>query len=87
MGCLALALFYWMFQHLGGNITATSATRPKHLLVTSGPYCWVRHPMYSTGTIFLSAYFLLTANWFIGAMMLLSGSASISSRLRTLSSC
>ena len=68
VGGLALALFYWMFRHLGDNITATSATRPKHVLVTSGPYRWVRHPMYSTGTIFLVAYSLLTANWFIAAM-------------------
>ncbi len=34
--------------------------------MTTGPYRWIRHPMYSFGAILFAAYFLLTANWFIG---------------------
>ena len=66
LGLVVLGLFYWVFQHLGTNVTPTAQTRATHRLVTSGPYRWVRHPMYSFGVILFAAYFLLTANWFVG---------------------
>ncbi len=66
LGSLGLALFWWVFGHLGLNVTPTAQTRPSHTLVTTGPYRWIRHPMYSFGVIVFAAYFLLTANWFIG---------------------
>lgn len=66
LGLLGLALFRWVFGHLGLNVTPTAQTRPSHTLVTTGPYRWIRHPMYSSGVILFAAYFLLTANWFIG---------------------
>lgn len=67
----ALALFSWMFHHLGLNVTATSAPRAAATLVTSGPYHWVRHPMYSTVLILVVAVTLLTAN----ALIAVSGAA------------
>lgn len=57
-----LALFRGMFRHLGLNVTATSMPRAQATLVTSGPYRWVRHPMYSTVLILVVAFTLLTAN-------------------------
>ncbi len=68
LGLVGLALFYWVFQFLGGNVTPTARTRAQHTLVTSGPYRWVRHPMYSSGAVLFGAYSLLTANWFVAAM-------------------
>jgi len=57
-----IALFGWMFRHLGLNVTSTSIPRDNARLVTSGPYRWVRHPMYSAALILVAAAALLTAN-------------------------
>lgn len=57
-----LALFEWMFRHLGLNVTSTSAPRHQAELITTGPYRWVRHPMYTAVLILVVAATLLTAN-------------------------
>jgi protein-S-isoprenylcysteine O-methyltransferase Ste14 len=62
VGGLGLGLFAWMFRHLGLNVTSTSVPRAKATLVTTGPYRWVRHPMYTAALILLGATALLTAN-------------------------
>ena len=67
-----IALFAWMFRHLGLNVTSTSMPRDKATLVTSGPYRWIRHPMYSAALILVLAAALLTANVIVaigGAIM------------------
>ena len=57
-----VALFMWMFRHLGLNVTSTSMPRASAVLVTSGPYHWVRHPMYSAVLLLGVAATLLTGN-------------------------
>jgi protein-S-isoprenylcysteine O-methyltransferase Ste14 len=59
---IGLALFLWMFRHLGLNVTPTSMPRANATLVTTGPYRWIRHPMYTTVLILVTAVTLLTAN-------------------------
>jgi len=54
------------YQSLGENFSATLHVREQHTLVMEGPYCWVRHPLYSTMYVLLVAFILLSANWFIG---------------------
>jgi protein-S-isoprenylcysteine O-methyltransferase Ste14 len=66
IGVSTLPLLYWVFISIGKNITPTVATRKDHRLVTGGAYAWVRHPLYSVGTLFFLALNLLTANWFVG---------------------
>ncbi len=65
LAAVAIGLFIWMFKHLGANVTATAQTRPDARLVTSGPYRWIRHPMYVFGLIWFLAIVVLTASWFI----------------------
>lgn len=62
---ITIPLIYWMFSHLGGNVTDTVVTRKAHRLVTSGPYRWIRHPMYLFSIFMFVGFSLLTANWFI----------------------
>ena len=62
VSALGVALFAWMFQHLGLNVTSTSMPRTSAVLVTSGPYRWIRHPMYSAALILALGTSLLTAN-------------------------
>lgn len=60
-----IPLVYWIFSSIGNNISPTQATRTNHQLVTHGPYRWVRHPLYSTGSLMLAALSLVTALWWI----------------------
>ena len=71
IGAAGLALFLWMFRHLGLNVTSTSQPRAQATLVTTGPYRWVRHPMYSAALTLIVAASLLTAN----ALMAIGGLA------------
>src|SRR5690606_25515322 len=57
-----IGLFAWMFRHLGLNVTSTSMPREGATLVTTGPYRWIRHPMYSATFLLIAAATLLTAN-------------------------
>lgn len=65
LGLLAVGLFHWMFLHLGANVTPTSKPRENATLVTTGPYRWIRHPMYSFGMMWFGSIALLTANWYL----------------------
>ena len=68
LGTAGLPLGVWVFRSLGTNVTPAVATRAEHTLVTSGPYRWVRHPLYTVGALFFGSLALVAANWFIGLM-------------------
>lgn len=71
IGVGSLGLLHWLFSSIGTNITQTVATKKDHQLITHGPYRWVRHPLYSVGTLMFVAFALMAANWFIAAASLL----------------
>lgn len=72
LGILSDFGIYWLFSSIGNNITPTSATRKEHKLVTSGPYRWVRHPLYTIGSTLFVSFGLIADNWFIAALGLLA---------------
>ena len=72
IGIGIMPLTYWVLKTIGRNISETVLTKETHELVTTGPYRWVRHPLYAVGTLMLIAISLLAANWFIGGMTLLA---------------
>ena len=57
--------FYWLFSNLDKNITPTVAIREEHNLVTTGPYRWIRHPLYTFGTLNILMLALAADSWFI----------------------
>jgi protein-S-isoprenylcysteine O-methyltransferase Ste14 len=72
IGVLCVFGIYWLFSSIGSGITPTSATRKQHQLVTSGPYRWVRHPLYTVGSSMFVAFGMMADNWFIAALGLLA---------------
>lgn len=58
-------LLVWMFRTLGPNLTDTVVTRKQHALVTTGPYRWVRHPLYLSVALATFGNSLVATNWFL----------------------
>lgn len=72
LGLLCVAGIYWLFSSIGSGITPVSATRREHRLSTSGPYRWVRHPLYTVGSSFIVSFGLMADNWFIALLGILA---------------
>jgi protein-S-isoprenylcysteine O-methyltransferase Ste14 len=72
VGALCVPGIYWLFSSIGTGITPVSATRSEHKLSTSGPYRWVRHPLYTIGSSFIISFGLMADNWFIALMGILA---------------
>ena len=62
---LGAAFMVWGLHHIGRNITISISTKQDHALVTTGPYRWVRHPIYTGGMVEAVGVCLLMANWFV----------------------
>ena len=60
---LAIPLVYWVYISLGLNVSPTQSTRDGATLVTHGPYRWIRHPLYTVGTMAYLGIGLVTALW------------------------
>ncbi|MFO7772349.1 MAG: isoprenylcysteine carboxylmethyltransferase family protein [Dehalococcoidia bacterium] len=86
LGCLlgvaALLWFVWIHRSLGSNHSARLRIKDRQVLVTDGPYRWIRHPMYSAFYLLHVAVFFLTANWFIGVTWLAGLTITILLRVR-----
>ena len=70
LGGISLPLLAWTQLALGSNFSPTLHVRQEHTLVTSGPYRYVRHPMYTALFLSLSTILLLTRNWLVGGVPL-----------------
>lgn len=70
LGAITVLLFLSIHKALGDNWAMPGVITDRQTLVTSGPYRWIRHPMYMTLYVWTAAYFLISANWFIGASWL-----------------
>jgi protein-S-isoprenylcysteine O-methyltransferase Ste14 len=65
IGGSGLVLFAWTHYSLGTNWSGKLELSKDHVLVTSGPYRWVRHPMYTSFFLSSIGNFLMTANWLV----------------------
>lgn len=66
-----VVLLVWVQKHLSRNFTGTVQIRPGGHVVQTGPYAYVRHPMYWSFLLLGVGIFLLTANWLLGGGFLL----------------
>ena len=73
IGIGSVFLLFWVHRTLGRNFAAPGIIQERQTLITTGPYHWVRHPMYTTFFIISSSFVLVTANGFITMLCLLFG--------------
>ncbi|MEM6283242.1 MAG: isoprenylcysteine carboxylmethyltransferase family protein [Chloroflexota bacterium] len=64
MAAVAVPLAGWAARTIGNNVTRTVITRENHELVTTGPYRYIRHPLYTFGTMLFVGLGLIAASWF-----------------------
>jgi protein-S-isoprenylcysteine O-methyltransferase Ste14 len=65
-------LFYASHRALSKNWSAKVEIQHGHELVVSGPYRWMRHPMYSALFLIGTGMLLLSANWLAGGPFLVT---------------
>lgn len=63
LSAACLPVIYSLFRHLGKNVTDTVALHDDHELVTTGPYRFVRHPLYTAGSMLWLGILLATTLW------------------------
>jgi protein-S-isoprenylcysteine O-methyltransferase Ste14 len=71
VGLGMVPIIYQVMRSIGTNISETFLTKEHHVLVTHGPYRWVRHPLYSAATVVFVSLSIVAANWFMLTMALL----------------
>ena len=72
LGAVSLAAYAWSRVTLGKEWSSRLQMRKKHHLVTTGPYTWIRHPIYLALMGFLTSIALTTANWFLISFLVVS---------------
>jgi protein-S-isoprenylcysteine O-methyltransferase Ste14 len=72
LGFASLALWAWTQAVLGKEWSPQLQLREEHHLVTTGPYAWMRHPLYTAMFGWAASLALLTANWVFVALAALS---------------
>jgi protein-S-isoprenylcysteine O-methyltransferase Ste14 len=65
LGVFVTPMIYWTLKTIGDNITSTVITRERHELVTTGPYKYIRHPLYTFGFLLFISLSIISGNWFL----------------------
>jgi protein-S-isoprenylcysteine O-methyltransferase Ste14 len=66
MALLGFALLQWAQTTLGKSWSDTPRMIREQALITSGPYQFIRHPIYTAFLLILGSILLISANWLIG---------------------
>lgn len=71
LGGAGVGVLHWVLATLGRGFSMSLVVKKGQSLVTGGPYRWVRHPMYTAFSMIFLGFFLLSANWLVGATAIL----------------
>jgi protein-S-isoprenylcysteine O-methyltransferase Ste14 len=75
------ALLQWAQITLGKSWSDTPRMMKEQTLITSGPYQYIRHPIYTAFVLILGSTLLISANWFIGLAWLGMTVLEVTSRI------
>lgn len=79
---LGFAVLQWSQNTLGRNWSDRPRMLKEQTLITSGPYHYVRHPIYTAFLLILGSTFLISANWMIGLAWISMVIVEIASRIQ-----
>lgn len=65
LSIVSLALLVWIHRALGRHWSTSLRLRDRHVIVTTGPYARVRHPMYTALFGNVLGLSMLSANWIV----------------------
>jgi protein-S-isoprenylcysteine O-methyltransferase Ste14 len=66
------AYLFEIYKHLGGNWASTGELANNHRLITSGPYQWIRHPIYTTAQAWDLGLVLISNFWLLVPLLIVS---------------
>jgi protein-S-isoprenylcysteine O-methyltransferase Ste14 len=69
LGAAGLILLVWVHHTLGSHWSTNLQLKEEHTLVTSGPYRWARHPMYTALFGFFAGLVLVSASWLVALLV------------------
>jgi len=72
LGIISLPLLVWVHHTLREYWSTALQLRKSHLLITEGPYGWVRHPMYTALMLCFIGLSLVSAVWPFMLLVVLS---------------
>ena len=75
------ALLQWAQNALGKNWSDTPRMMKEQSLITSGPYHFVRHPIYTAFLLILCSTSFISANWLIGLTWIGMTALEVASRI------
>ncbi|HSL31636.1 MAG TPA: isoprenylcysteine carboxylmethyltransferase family protein [Anaerolineales bacterium] len=78
---LGFGLLQWAQNTLGRNWSDTPRMIKEQALVISGPYQFIRHPIYTAFLLILSSLLLVSSNWLIGLAWISMAVIEIASRI------
>jgi protein-S-isoprenylcysteine O-methyltransferase Ste14 len=72
LAIVSFVIYVWSRVTLGREWSSELRIGAQHHLVTTGPYAWIRHPIYAALLSFLASLALISANWLFIAVLVLS---------------
>jgi protein-S-isoprenylcysteine O-methyltransferase Ste14 len=79
---LGFGLLQWAQNTLGRNWSDTPRMLKEQTLIMTGPYHYVRHPIYTAFILILGSTFFISANWMIGLAWIAMAVLEIASRIQ-----
>ena len=73
----------WGIRSLGRSLTPGTEPLPGAALITTGPYAYVRHPIYTGVVLLLGGYTLLWSNWTLALLVGVVALAYFDAKART----
>jgi protein-S-isoprenylcysteine O-methyltransferase Ste14 len=71
LGAAGILLLIWVHRTLGMQWSTTLQFKERHTLITSGPYEFIRHPMYASLFLFFVGLSIISSFWPLMALVVI----------------